>query len=83
MAHPDEHAKMGRGHIAPLMDWAIEESGVYAIRCGDHPVTASPVTCFERNDVIWTNGSIVVRNEADGTIRSTISKIVPGNVEGL
>jgi hypothetical protein len=30
-----------------------------------------------------TNGSIVVRNEADGTIRSTISKIVPGNVEGL
>jgi hypothetical protein len=30
-----------------------------------------------------TNGSIVVRNEADGAIRSTISKIVPGNVEGL
>lgn len=29
------------------------------------------------------NGSIVVRNAADGAIRSTINKIVPGNVDGL
>jgi hypothetical protein len=29
------------------------------------------------------NGSIFVRNAADGAIRSTINKIVPGNVEGL
>jgi hypothetical protein len=29
------------------------------------------------------NGSVVVRNAADGAIRSTINKIVPGNVDSL
>ena len=29
------------------------------------------------------NGSIVVRNAADGAIRSTINKIIPGNIDGL
>jgi hypothetical protein len=32
---------------------------------------------------VKTNGSIVVRNEADGAIRSIVRKIVPGNIEGL
>ena len=29
------------------------------------------------------DGSIVVRNTADGSVRSTITRIVPGNVEEL
>lgn len=36
-----------------------------------------------RSSLTKENGSIVVRNAADGTVRSQIVRIVPGNPEGL
>ncbi len=55
--------------------WQIDENGYRVDWDGGLQGSRSTLT--------KENGAILVRNAADGALRTTITKIVPGNPEGL
>jgi hypothetical protein len=71
------------GRAAARMPDGKVRTGVWRIDGNQYRVDWDGGLQNSRSSLTKANGSIVVRNATDGTTRSTINKIVPGNVEGL